>query len=115
MKSWTTFLITLTFLHFANAEGPCKTDIDKFCAGVSPGGGALVKCLREHESELSAECKARGEEMKERFQQSKEACEGDIEKFCSQIKPGNKAVLKCLKKHKKSLSGACRDSVSRKK
>jgi hypothetical protein len=36
----------------------CQSDAAKFCADVSPGGGGLVRCLRQHESELSAECKA---------------------------------------------------------
>jgi len=36
----------------------CDADIQKFCKDVTPGGGRLVSCLREHESELSADCKA---------------------------------------------------------
>lgn len=35
----------------------CQSDAQQFCQGVKPGRGALVKCLREHESELSAVCK----------------------------------------------------------
>lgn len=37
----------------------CESDLDKFCKGVMPGAGRLMKCLREHEKEVSAECKAR--------------------------------------------------------
>lgn len=40
---------------FANA---CKADMKKFCAGTQPGEGRLVKCLKQHEAELSADCKA---------------------------------------------------------
>jgi Cysteine rich repeat len=36
----------------------CQSDAAKFCADVSPGRGGMAKCLRQHESELSAECKA---------------------------------------------------------
>jgi hypothetical protein len=35
----------------------CRNDIGKVCKGVSPGGGRLATCLREHESDLSVECK----------------------------------------------------------
>jgi hypothetical protein len=115
MKSWMTLLITLNFAIYVRAEGPCKTDIEKFCAGVQPGGGAVVKCLKEHEAEVSSECKARGEEMKKHVHQVKDACEADVEKFCSSLKPGKKAILKCLKKNKKNLSEACKESFSRKK
>jgi hypothetical protein len=36
----------------------CAPDIQKLCKGVQPGGGRIVQCLREHESELSQACKA---------------------------------------------------------
>jgi hypothetical protein len=34
----------------------CKEDVAKFCKDVQPGRGAIPKCLKEHESELSAQC-----------------------------------------------------------
>lgn len=37
-------------------ESNCRTEIDRFCQGVTPGGGALTACLRQHQSELSAQC-----------------------------------------------------------
>ncbi|HXH12138.1 MAG TPA: cysteine rich repeat-containing protein [Alphaproteobacteria bacterium] len=35
----------------------CQSDVQQFCQGVKPGRGAIAKCLRAHESELSAACK----------------------------------------------------------
>jgi hypothetical protein len=32
--------------------------VDTLCAGVQNGGGRIMKCLREHKSELSEECLA---------------------------------------------------------
>ncbi len=29
------------------------------CKGVIPGGGRLLRCLKEHENELSPDCKAK--------------------------------------------------------
>ena len=40
------------------ARQACQSDEAKFCADVSPGRGGILRCLRQHESELSAECKA---------------------------------------------------------
>jgi len=34
----------------------CGEDLQRFCAGVPPGGGRLVQCLTSHNGELSAAC-----------------------------------------------------------
>ncbi len=40
----------------AEAEQPCRPDVQKLCSGVQPGGGRIVACLKQHESELSPQC-----------------------------------------------------------
>ena len=35
----------------------CKTDLEKHCKGVQPGGGRLRVCLEKHQSELTDACK----------------------------------------------------------
>jgi hypothetical protein len=35
----------------------CQGDMQQFCQSVKPGRGAMIKCLWEHEAELSAVCK----------------------------------------------------------
>lgn len=35
----------------------CKDDAHKLCKGVQPGGGRILQCLNQHESELSPACK----------------------------------------------------------
>ena len=35
----------------------CETDAQKLCAGVQPGGGRIVACLREHKDQVSDGCK----------------------------------------------------------
>jgi len=34
----------------------CKEDGEKFCKDVKPGEGRIIRCLKEHQSELSSDC-----------------------------------------------------------
>ena len=36
----------------------CKEDRKKFCKDVKPGEGRIIKCLKDNEAQLSADCKA---------------------------------------------------------
>jgi hypothetical protein len=36
----------------------CAEDFSKFCKDIKPGRGRKIRCLKEHESELSEACKA---------------------------------------------------------
>ncbi|MGH7856784.1 MAG: cysteine rich repeat-containing protein [Candidatus Binatia bacterium] len=35
----------------------CGADAQKHCSGVERGGGRMLRCLREHEDELSTDCR----------------------------------------------------------
>jgi len=35
----------------------CKADFEKFCSGVSPGGGRIAECLNKQHDSLSEACK----------------------------------------------------------
>jgi Cysteine rich repeat len=41
----------------AAIQAACTEDAQKLCAGVQPGGGRIVACLREHKDSLSDRCK----------------------------------------------------------
>lgn len=100
-------------------NGPCKADVEKFCAEVEPGEGRIVKCLKENEAKLSEECKKNKEHMKEEIKakvhEVKEACSEDIKKLCPSEKPGKGRVLHCLKDNEASLSKECKESLPTKK
>ena len=45
--------------HEAEAANPlayCKADVARLCPGISPGGGKLVGCLKQHENEVTVGC-----------------------------------------------------------
>jgi hypothetical protein len=50
-------------------KAACHEDVEKFCGDVHGGKGRIVKCMKEHKSELSAGCKTEVEQMKEHRQE----------------------------------------------
>ncbi len=36
----------------------CEDDVMQFCKDVQPGQGRIAQCLKQHENELSVDCKA---------------------------------------------------------
>jgi hypothetical protein len=105
---------------YAAEQNPCSEDIEKFCKNVGPGP-ALLGCLEEHESQLSDKCKdyeikmegPRGESREFVRQQMRirQACRSDVEKFCSDVKPGSYSVGLCLTSHLDELSEPCGQAV----
>jgi Cysteine rich repeat len=57
-------ILSLAVFSFPAAPGAargglmtyCKADIERLCAGVRPGGGRLIKCLKAHKEEMSVGC-----------------------------------------------------------
>jgi hypothetical protein len=49
-------------------EQACSGDIAQFCKEVQPGGGRIIKCLKERDKELSPSCSAKLEMIGKRFE-----------------------------------------------
>ena len=41
----------------ADFRHACKDDMKKICAGIEPGDGRIMQCMKQHEDELSPACK----------------------------------------------------------
>jgi hypothetical protein len=39
------------------ARAACATDIQNLCAGVEPGGGRILACLKQHKAQVSDPCR----------------------------------------------------------
>jgi len=95
----------------APGQNACKEDSAKFCKDVEPGGGRLAQCLKTHESELTPACRETMTAAKAKIQGAHEACADDVQKFCTEVKPGGGRVMKCLKQNEKGLSPECREKL----
>lgn len=109
-------LICATSAHAQKQEAPCAADAKKLCSGVSPGEGRMLACLREHESKLSASCKAiiaHATPVAARPATGKRhtACEADVAKLCKDVPVGQGRVLQCLKSHADQLTPECKASL----
>ncbi len=103
----------------AEKADPCTEDIARFCKDTGPE--AVIDCLEQHESELSDSCRTYEQqmggkkvEMREEARRMKifrEACKKDMAKFCSEGKPGQEGIEKCLGKHEGELSAPCREQL----
>jgi hypothetical protein len=57
-------IVVLSLPAVVSAQSPqiqqvlryCKPDAERLCPGISPGGGRIVRCLKEHKMEISVGC-----------------------------------------------------------
>jgi hypothetical protein len=106
---------------FAADKNPCSADIATFCKDVEPGGGAIMKCLEQHENQLSDACRAYEVTMEKTRVESREAkmhqmrirqsCKDDLDKFCKDAGTASGVPLKCLEAHETELSAPCSKSI----
>lgn len=101
----------LLSLVLAAVNHPCVADADRLCKGVEPGGGRVARCLKQHEAELSPDCKAKRDSFRERVQEIRQACREDAEKYCGGVVPGRGAILRCLRGHEPQLSDPCKKDL----
>lgn len=91
--------------------GACRADIAALCPNLTPGKAdhrAIAECLMSQQDKVSAPCKTEMEQMKAKMEAAKEACQPDVDKFCSTVAKGGGQVMQCLKQHESELSDACK-------
>jgi len=96
------------------AQRPCAADVARLCPNAQ-GRADVHACLKQNADQVSAECKARIEQIQQRFQAAREACEPDVAKFCADVKPGGRRIGACLREHTSELSQACQAALPAKK
>jgi hypothetical protein len=89
-----------------SAKAACAGDIQKFCANVAQGGGAIAKCLRGHKAELTPDCQKGMQGMASQLKEVAMACEDDVHRYCAGAAPGT--TKDCLKTNFRELSRPCK-------
>ncbi len=88
--------VALLTLGIARAEDACRADVEKLCAGIPPGGGRVLSCLKANEAQVSPACKQQVAGIMTKVKEVGAACEGDIQQFCADTPKGGGATLRCL-------------------
>jgi hypothetical protein len=100
-------LVALLAVGSARAEDACRADVERLCAGIPRGGGRITACLRANEAQVSPECKADLASVARKVKEVGDACSDDVRSWCSDVTPGQGAVLRCLVANKGSLAPQC--------
>lgn len=90
----------------------CKADAEKFCAGVAPSDGAIHRCLKRHEAELSPACAKFQTAVREKIYGFVRACGSDIKTHCGDVEPGDGRVVQCLKVNRMALTDSCKAQLA---
>lgn len=94
--------------------GPCAADAAKLCA-QEPRGPARMRCLRQHEGELSPACREHMAEhharMAARAAEVRAACADEVARWCADVQPGQGGLVRCLRAHESELSPGCREKL----
>jgi len=51
-----TFSVPQAVKAQGGALAACKADAERICPGVTPGGGKLIGCLKQHENDVTIGC-----------------------------------------------------------
>ncbi len=96
----------------------CHKELTTFCKGVPQGQGRILACLYAFEDKVSDKCVYAVYNAAVELEQAVAAlkfaasqCQGDLQKFCADVKLGEGRGLACLNKHDKDVSQTCKDAL----
>jgi len=88
----------------------CEAEVEQLCPEASEGPGQR-QCLEKRAQLLPGPCQ---QQLRERLVRWKEersrltlACQAEIRRFCSNVRPGGGQTLQCLQQHAQDVSDGC--------
>ena len=89
------------------AHRACAEDLNKICAGVQPGDGRILACVREHFGQLSEPC----QNALIANVTITRVCKADADQKCGGTQPGGGRIQACMKDHFTELSEPCQHAL----
>jgi len=97
----------------------CKTELESYCAKVTPGQGRVLACLYAHGDKLSGRCEyalydaaAQLERVVAALTYVANECDADIEKHCAKVEAGEGRIAACLKENSEKISRRCSQAMA---
>jgi len=96
----------------------CDKELTTYCKDVTPGEARILACLYAFEDKLSGQCEyalydaaVQLERVINAVAYTANECRDDLTKFCSDIKPGEGRLLKCIEKNDAKVSKRCKQAL----
>ena len=96
----------------------CQQELTTFCKDVTPGEGRILACLYAFQDKLTPRCEyalydsvAQLDRTLNNLSYAVTECRDDLEKFCSEIKPGEGRLLECLNTKEAQISQRCNSAL----
>lgn len=96
----------------------CRADVQKYCPQMQ--GKQAFDCLLDHQQHVSDACydgmkkqMDSGEGQQAEGAAGRQACRQDVQQFCKGVRPGGGRIVDCLLEHRKDLSDACYEAMSK--
>ena len=96
----------------------CQKELTTFCKDVTPGEGRILACLYAFQDKLTPRCEyalydsvVQLDRTLNNLSYAVTECRNDLEKLCSEIKPGEGRLLECLNKNEDQVSQRCNTAL----
>jgi hypothetical protein len=96
----------------------CEKEFSTYCKDVIPGEGRGLACLYAYSDKLSAKCEYALYDAAVQLERAINAvaytvneCRVDLKTYCSDIKPGEGRLLKCIEKNDAKVSKRCKQAL----
>ena len=96
----------------------CATEFETYCKNVTPGEGRLLACLYAYNDKISTRCEyaiydaaAQLERALNTLSYLANECRDDLQKYCSDVKPGEGRLIDCIAKKKDAITDRCKNAI----